>query len=191
MAELVTVARPYARAAFSVANTGANKQVADKKLAQWSSVLQILANTISCQEGKTIIDNPDLPKAKAEDLLVELCEKYSGGKGLTKEIKNFIHVLIENGRLDLSPAIFEIFEAYKAERDEVKDALITSAFPIDDANQLKTLTDQLEQRFSCKIKPTVKVDANLIGGVIIEIGDEVIDASIRGKLEKMAVVLKN
>lgn len=191
MAELVTVARPYAKAAFSVANTGANKQQADKKLAQWSSVLQVLADTISCQEGKTIIDNPDLPKAKAEEFLSEICEKYTG-KALTKDIKNFIHILVENGRLALAPAIFETFEAYKAERDEIKDALITSAFPIEDSsNQLKTLTDQLEQRFSCKIKPTVKVDESLIGGVIIEIGDEVIDASIRGKLEKMAVVLKN
>jgi F-type H+-transporting ATPase subunit delta len=190
MAELVTVARPYAKAAFSVANTGANKQQADKKLAQWSGVLQVLANTISCPEGKTIIDNPDLPRAKTEEILNELCEKYCG-KTITKDIKNFIHILVENGRLALAPEIYNMFEEFKADREEIKDAVITTAFPIEDDNQLKALTAQLEQRFSCKIKPTVKVDTNLIGGVIIEIGDEVVDASIRGKLEKMAVVLKS
>ena len=99
-------------------------------------------------------------------------------------------MLAENKRLTLLPEIQTLFEELKSDEEGVKEALIVSAFPMDDA-QVAQVLPALEQHFSSKLKPRVTVDSSLIGGVKVEVGDEVFDASVRGQLDAMAVALKN
>jgi F-type H+-transporting ATPase subunit delta len=104
------------------------------------------------------------------------------------ETKTFIDLLIEYDRLTLLPEIFAQFETLKNEREGVVDAQISTAFELDGA-QLAGLVADLEKRFKRRINPKVSVDRNLIGGVRVVVGDEVIDGSVRGKLNAMAAGL--
>ena len=118
------------------------------------------------------------------------CRRCSAATGASADQQNFVRILAENDRLVVLPEIAALFEDLKHGHDGVKDAEITSAFALDDAT-LKNLIADLERKFACRIQATVKVDAELIGGVRIAVGDEVIDASVRGKLAAMATALKN
>lgn len=178
MAELVTIARPYADAAFDLAS-GADA------LKSWSAVLERLAAIVSAPEMKALITDPKL----SADGLVKLVLDVAGD-GLGKEQQNFVQVLVDNERLQLMPEIHALFEDLKNGKEGVKDAEITSAFPLDDT-ALKSLTKDLEGRFKARLNVTVSVDPQLIGGVRIAVGDEVIDASVRAKLAIMATALKN
>jgi F-type H+-transporting ATPase subunit delta len=102
--------------------------------------------------------------------------------------QNLVRVLIENGRVAALPEVRAVFETLKNEREGIVDAEIASAFALDEA-QLATLVGELEARFRRKVKPRVSVDGDLIGGVTVAVGDEVIDASVRGKLAAMAAAL--
>jgi F-type H+-transporting ATPase subunit delta len=97
--------------------------------------------------------------------------------------------LIENDRLSLLPEISALFDSRKNEREGVVEAQIESAFPLDDA-ALSQLVGDLERRFKRKVRPQVRVDRELIGGALIKVGDEVIDGSVRGRLESMASALR-
>jgi F-type H+-transporting ATPase subunit delta len=99
-------------------------------------------------------------------------------------------VLIENGRLTLAPEIRDLFMELKNEREGVVDALVESAFPLDGA-QTAALTADLERRYRRKINAQVTVNKELIGGVRVQVGDEVIDNSVRGQLSSMAGALRN
>ncbi|MDR0564365.1 MAG: F0F1 ATP synthase subunit delta [Azoarcus sp.] len=177
MAENVTVARPYADAAFKLANGG-------NALASWLDALDRLAAIASDANILACISDPNLPASQ----LVALVQDVAGE--LTDEQRNFVSVLVENGRLQLLPEIRELFTVQKNEREGVLAAEVASAFPLDDAT-LATLKADLEARFKVRIDVTVTVVPELIGGVRIAIGDEVIDASVRGKLANMAAALKN
>ncbi len=182
MAENVTLARPYAEAAFQLAKSG-------NALSAWSDVLARLSAVAARPEMEECIGNPRL----SPEQLAQLCLDVAAADtklGLSADQRNFVRVLAENDRLIVLPEISGLFDALKHGQEGVKDAEITSAFGLDDAT-LKTLLADLERKFACKIKATVKVDAELIGGVRIAVGDEVIDASVRGKLAAMAVALKN
>lgn len=99
-------------------------------------------------------------------------------------------MLAENKRVHILPQISQLFEYLKAQHEGILEAKIASAFEMD-AKQLKKLTDDLERKFNRKIEPKVSVDPELIGGVKVEVGDEVFDASVRGKLESMTIALKS
>jgi len=178
MAELVTIARPYADAAFDLASEA-------NALQSWSDVLGRLAAIVAAPEMKALVNDPKL----SSDNLVKLVLDVAGD-GLNEEQQNFVNVLVDNERLQLMPEIFELFEDLKNAKEGVMDAEITSAFPLEGA-QLKTLTSDLEARFKAKLNVTVSVDPDLIGGVRVAVGDEVIDASVRARLAKMATALKN
>jgi F-type H+-transporting ATPase subunit delta len=177
MAENVTLARPYAEAAFKLARDG-------KTLPAWKDVLDRMAAVAADPEMQRLIANPKLLPAQLAQFFIDVVGK-SGD-----EQKNFVRVLVENERLALLPEIRDLFVALKNEHEGVKEAHITSAFALDDA-ALKKLIAELEPRFSCKLNAKVTVDPELIGGVKIAVGDEVIDASVRGKLAAMATALKN
>lgn len=180
MAENVTLARPYAEAAFQLAKSG-------NALAAWSDVLSRLSAVAATPEMEECIGNPRLSPAQ----LAQLCLDVADAKqGLSADQQNFVRVLADNDRLIVLPEISELFDELKHGHEGVKDAEITSAFALDEAT-LKTLVADLERKFGCKIQATVKVDAELIGGVRIAVGDEVVDASVRGKLAAMATALKN
>lgn len=176
MAEITTIARPYAEAVYEQA-------LAADKLAQWSDVLQALAVAASTPALEQVLGNPLVTDDQLFALLIDAV-----GADAPTEVQNFVRVLIENERVAALPAIAELFEALKHEHEGVVDAQIVSAFPLDES-QLRALVGDLETRFNCKVNPEVEVDQSLIGGVVITVGDEVIDASVRGKLAAMSAEL--
>jgi len=178
MAESVTIARPYAQAVFRLAREG-------KALTAWSDRLQRLAAIAQDPEMAKVVGNPKFSAGQVAELFVSLTDE-SGNK----ELASFIGILAENERLGVLTQIQEIYEQLKSADEGVKEAIVTSAYPLDDA-QLKNLMSQLESHFDSKLQPRVEVDATLIGGIKVAVGDQVLDASVRGKLDAMATALKN
>ncbi len=177
MAENVTVARPYAEAAFKLA-------LEANALEAWAQALARLAAVAGEPRIRENLGDPRVTAAEAARVFVEVAGD------LTADQKNFVNVLAENERLIVLPEILSLFVAQKDAHEGVKDALVSSAFPIDDATLARLVAD-LESRFKAKVKATVQIDPELIGGVKIAVGDEVIDASVRGKLAAMAAALQN
>ena len=175
MAEIATIARPYAEAVFRLADAGG-------ALAAWSGTLRTLAQVAAHPDMQVCLAKYDLTGVQLQDLFLSLCPSE-----LSAEAKAFIHLLVEYDRLTLLPEIFAQFETLKNEREGVVDAQI-STFALEDA-QLAGLVADLEKRFKRKINPQVSIDRNLIGGVRVVVGDEVIDGSVRGKLNAMAAGL--
>lgn len=178
MAENVTLARPYAEAAFQLAK-GATA------LPAWSQALDKLAAISATADMQACISDPRLGPEQLASLVVGVA-----GDGLAAEQQNFVRVLVDNDRLQVLPEIAELFEVLKNAHEGVREANVESAFPID-AAAVSGIVADLEKKFGCKIQATVTVVPELIGGVRIAIGDEVIDASVRGKLAAMATALKN
>jgi F-type H+-transporting ATPase subunit delta len=178
MAESVTIARPYAQSIFRLAREG-------KALAAWSDRLQRLAAIAQDPEMAKVVGNPKFSAGQVAELFVSLT-----GESGNKELASLIGILAENERLDVLSQIQDIYEQLKSADEGVKEAVVTSAYPLDDA-QLKNLMSQLESHFGSKLQPHVEVDAALIGGVKVAVGDQVLDASVRGKLDAMATALKN
>lgn len=175
MAENVTIARPYAEAVFALADAAG-------ALGSWSRTLGVMAGVAANPEMRTAAANPGLSAERVYGLFAGACGD------LAAEAQNLVRVLIEYGRLALLPEIREIFEELKNEREGVMQAVITSAQPLE-REQLSTLVAELERRFGRRIEPRVQVDAELIGGARVQVGDEVIDGSVRGKLAAMALAL--
>ena len=182
MAENVTLARPYAEAAFRIARDA-------KQLDTWLDMLTHLAAIAGAAEVRAVIDNPKVEAAAVVKLLLDVMGNETSA-GFSAEQKNFITVLAEGDRLTVLAEIHDLYADLKNGVEGVKDAMIESAFPLAGA-PLGNLVADLERRFQCRINAAVKVDPELIGGVRIAVGDEVIDASVRGKLAAMATALKH
>ena len=177
MAEVTTLARPYAEAVFNLAGQS-------DTLANWSAALARLGMAAGQKNVRDAISDPKTTTQQ----LVDLFGSVVGVSTSAAEIGKFLELLSDNGRLVLLPQIYQLFEVMKHEREGILEAEIASAFPLEDA-QLGTLVGNLEAKYKRKIQPHVTVDKELIGGVKIVIGDEVIDASVRGKLQHMATAL--
>jgi F-type H+-transporting ATPase subunit delta len=130
-----------------------------------------------------MLANPALASDKLSQALAEVCGAYS------TEQKNFIQLLVSNERLSVASALAEAFETLRNTHEQVLDAHIVSAFTMD-ALQQQSLVDVLKAKYGRNVKVSVEIDESLIGGVIIRIGDEVIDASIRGKVSQLADALR-
>jgi len=178
MAEAITVARPYAEAVFKLA-------IAEKSLTQWSKILKLAAEISENERIKLLIGNPLVSVRQLSDLILEI-----GGRKFTQEARNLITLMIENKRVLVLPQVSQLFEQLKAQHEGALEAQVTSAFELE-SDQLSKLISELEQKFKRKIDAKVTVDSDLIGGIKVEIGDEVLDASVRGKLEAMAIALKS
>lgn len=178
MAEVMTVARPYAEAVFRTA-------VANNTLSAWSEMLKVAAKVSENERVKLLVNDPVIATKKLEEMLLSVLDNTINDEG-----RNLILLLVENNRIGILPQISALFEQLKASHDGVLEARITSAFSMDDL-QKNSLVANLEQKFKRKIEAKVSVDPELIGGVKVEIGDEILDTSVRGKLELMAVALKS
>ena len=178
MAESVTIARPYAQAIFYLAQE-------NRTLAEWSDRLQRLALIAQNPDMSKVIDNPRLSIRRLTDLFVSLM-----GEPNNRELTSFISLLAENERFDVLTEVRDIYEELKNAAEGVKKAVIVSAYPIAEM-QLEQLVQRLEAHFGSRLQPHVEVDASLIGGMRVSVGDQVLDASIRGKLDTMAAALKN
>lgn len=178
MAESVTIARPYAEALFRAAKESGN-------LDKWSQQVETLGQVASQPDVQAAISSPKVAANQLIDLFRSAC-----GQVVDTEMSNFIGLLSANDRLALLPEIAALYQSYKRVEEGIKQAAITSAFPLDDA-QVANLVPQLEAIFKTKITPTVSVDSELIGGVKVIVGDQMLDASVRGKLDAMAAALNN
>ncbi len=177
MAELTTIARPYAEAAFRLARD-------ENALPAWSEMLRFASAIVADLRVAAALDNPKLTAADKASLVLSVA-----GDRLDALARNFVRVLVEADRVALLPQIQALFEALKNDTDGVAKARIDSAFPLTDA-QLAELTAGLEKRFGKKIEATVNIEPALIGGARITVGDTVIDASVEAQLHAMATQLR-
>ncbi|MCB1645895.1 MAG: F0F1 ATP synthase subunit delta [Pseudomonadales bacterium] len=176
-AELTTVARPYARAAFSQALNEASG------LETWSRMLRMMAATVQHKTVAAALSNPKLTREQEASIMTELL-----GEELNDFGKNFISILTEYGRLTLLPEIAHMYELLKANHEKTMDVEITSAFEVE-ATDLDRLAEGLKRKLQREVSLSAKVDPSLLGGVIIRAEDTVIDGSVRGKLGKLAQVM--
>ena len=177
MAEPSTVARPYAEAAFRLAD-------GSSALSKWSEMLAALAAVAADERVLNAIADPKLSDAQVAGIFIGVLS----GK-LSAEAENFVRVLADNRRLELLPEIRAQFEALKNEREGVVEAQVLSAFELTDA-QVSDLVQRLEKKTGRKVKVQVAVDKSLIGGVRVVLGDKVIDASARAQLGALEAALK-
>jgi F-type H+-transporting ATPase subunit delta len=177
MAEPTTIARPYAEAAFRLADAG-------NALGKWSEMLGMLAQVAQDPRVQAAIADPNLSDARAAGLFISiLAGKLSG------DAENFVRVLAENGRLGLLPEIRSQFEALKNEREGVLEAEVQSAFELTDA-QVADLVQRLEKKTGRKVRAKIEIQKDLIAGVRIVLGDKVIDGSARAQLGALETALK-
>ena len=176
-AELTTIARPYARAAFRAA--------LDKTdgLSRWARMLALLRAAVSEDSVRDALADPLLTTSDESALLLSLL-----GEELDVQGQNFIAILAEYDRLALLPTIADLFDSMKANHEKTMEVSIESAYDVDNAAQEK-LAAALQSRLQRDVVLSTTVDRELIGGLIIRAGDSVIDNSVRGKLERLANVL--
>jgi len=175
MAELATIARPYAEALYQVA------QKAD--VAAWGRQVQALAEVASNADLRQFADSPKIAAAQVYDVIASAVKVP-----LDAGVQNFLRTVIDNGRLAALPAVAEQFQALANAASGVSDATIYSAFAIE-PTQLADVVGSLERRFGRKLTAQVVLEPELIGGIRVVVGDEVLDASVRARLERMKVAL--
>lgn len=176
MAEISTIARPYAVAAYKLGRE-------QKSLAQWSEMLSFATAVASDAQMQAYIQDPKVVSSELQAAFLKVC-----GDKLNEQGQNLIKVLVEYGRMSILPAITEAFEELKALDEGTLDAqIIAAAKP--SAAEVKDLVKRLEAKFGKKIEANVSVDSDLIGGIKIIVGDTVIDASVKGQLQNLAYTL--
>ena len=178
MAELTTVARPYAEAAFR-AGVEAND------VAGFSERLQVFGAAAATRDAAGLLGNPKVSSKEKSELLFSVA-----GGNIPDVLKNLINTLVENQRAILLPFISEHFLRLRREHEGVVKALITSAFALSDVDK-NALVDGLARKYGKRVEAEVRVDASLIGGARVQVGDDVIHASVRDTLDKMAIALSH
>ena len=177
MAEIATIARPYAEAVFRLAKEA-------NALNAWSEQLEMAQMVASDVEMQRLLNDPTLEAKQLSELFLSVLNQK-----IDVQIANFITLLIDNNRIAILSEIVHQFEVLKAKEGGVLEAQVTSAYTMT-TEQIAELSARLESKFNRKINATVTVDLALIGGVVVAVGDEVYDASVRGKLQGMAYALK-
>jgi F-type H+-transporting ATPase subunit delta len=173
MAELSTLARPYAKAAFEYAAQAGELQ-------NWSDSLATAGAVAQQPSVVKLLSSPSVTAQQQATALIEIC-----GDALDEKGQNFLTVLSENHRLQLLPEISLQFDVLKANREKAVDVELVAAHELD-AEQQQKLSDALSAKLERKVNMQVSLDKNLLGGAVIRAGDLVIDGSIRGRLAKLA-----
>lgn len=176
MAELTTLARPYAKAAFELAH---QKQ----QLGEWSAMLSTLAVVARDERVQTLLGHPSVTAEAKAEAFIQVCEERLSEAG-----KNFVRLLAENKRLSLLPEISALFEAMKARQEASVDVVVETAFDLS-AEQKDKLIKSLQAKLERSVKLETVINKSLLGGVVIRAEDLVIDASVRGRIAKMAKAL--
>jgi F-type H+-transporting ATPase subunit delta len=176
MAEISTIARPYAVAAYKLGKE-------QKALAKWSEMLGFATQVASDAQMQAYINDPNVVASELQATFLKVC-----GNKLNENAQNLIKVLVEYGRLSILPAITDAFEALKAQDEGTLQAnIIAAAKP--SAAEVKDLVARLEAKFGKKVEATVSIDPEIIGGIKIIVGDTVIDASVKNQLQNLAYSL--
>lgn len=173
MSQALTLARPYARAAFNAAKD-------EGRIKAWSDALGFAARVAADPQAQAVLKHPQLTSAKAASLLAV--------DGADASFGRFVEMLADNRRLELMPEIAGLFEQLRAEADRVVKARVTSATALSDA-ELVAIRDGLKRRFGREVELETAIDESLIGGALIDAGDVVIDGSVRGKLARLQSAL--
>jgi F-type H+-transporting ATPase subunit delta len=177
MAELATIARPYAEALFKADGLGDPAAVAAE--------VQALADVAANPQMRQFADNPKVTAEQVFTLITSVAQP----QGMpSAPVQNLLRAMVENGRLAALPEVAAQFHALVNSRSGTSDAVIHSAFPIEPA-QLADVVPALERRFGRRLNASVVVDPELIGGIRAVVGDEVLDTSIRARLEQMKAAL--
>jgi F-type H+-transporting ATPase subunit delta len=175
MAELATIARPYAEAVF--------KAVSGDNAAQLAEQVSLLGQVAADADVRQFADNPRATTAQVVDLVQGVT-----GVVLDPKVANLLQLVVENGRLNALPEIAAQFKALVNAQSGASDAIIESAFAVE-GQALAELVAALERRFGRKLHARVDVKPELIGGVRVVVGDEVLDTSVKARLEQMKVAL--
>ena len=178
MAELITLARPYARAAFEFARDR-------KELSSWQSALKLAASVSSDERVVLLFNSPNITASDKGNAFCDLC-----GDDLNDRQRNFIVILAENNRLGLLPQVFELFEMLKANQEKTVDVEILTAFEMSSDTE-QALANTLKVRLDRDVELRTGVDRSLLGGALIRAGDTVIDGSARGRLAKLSEAVSN
>lgn len=185
MAEQGTIARPYAQAAFEIAR-------ADGQLAAWSGILQMAASIAASPDVTRQMSFPGADLRALASAMADICREKLGAPAplaAARPAENFLLLLAENQRLGALPAIAERFEELKAAEEKAVDVVLTTAEPLNDAQQAR-FVESLTKRFGRQVRLAVQVDQALIGGARLQVGDRVIDGTIRTGLDKLATTLR-
>jgi F-type H+-transporting ATPase subunit delta len=174
MAELATIARPYAEALFESSGSDLEGTV------QWLDALAVVAGNSQLLQ---FADNPKVSTQQVFDVISDVSRVQLPAAG-----QNFLRMVIENNRLAALPEIAHQFREMKNAQSGSSDAVVYSAFPIA-ADQLGAVAQALQKRFGRKLNLTVQEDPSLIGGIRVVVGDEVLDTSVKARLEQMKVAL--
>lgn len=176
MAEAISVARPYALAAFDEAS-----KLGDLK--GWSDLLQAAAHAVAHPEVRALITSPRVLRSQIESLMLALAGNKASVTG-----QNFIRLLVESQRLILLPEIAAMFEAMRAEAEMSVDVVVASAFELDETQKQKIVV-AMKKRMGREIRLHCEIDRELLGGIVIRAGDKVIDGSARSHLSGLASAL--
>lgn len=176
MSQALTFARPYARAAFSLARE-------QSRLPQWSQLLAFTAMAVAQPAVQSVLGDPRLALNDLVDLIVPPGD-------VDPSFRQFLQVLADNRRLPLLPELAALFDELRAEAERVVKATVTSAQALD-ANELAKLRESLKRRFGREVELSTAIDDALIGGAVIDAGDVVIDGSLRTKLARLGAALAN
>lgn len=177
MAELSTIARPYAKAAFEFARESGN-------IDGWFGMLDFSAQVVSNAEVADLLENPEFSGDQKGEALLKIC-----GDQLDEKGANFIRLLAQNHRLTALPAIRDRFEHLKAEYEKTIEVDVVSAQALEE-KQVDALAEKLSTKLGRKVRINNTTDSALIGGMVIRAEDLVIDGSVRGKLEKLSETLR-
>ena len=175
MSEANTIARPYVQAAFEAAQKQGD-------LKGWSAVMQVLTELMANEDIKAVVASPRVERSQVEALILQLAGD------LNKEQGNFVRILVESGRLAVIAEIAEMFEVLRAEAENSAQITVSSAFALNDEQQQK-IAAKLKTRLGCDVKLSCTVDKALLGGIVIRMGDKVIDGSANTRLTEMAYAL--
>ena len=177
--ELATIARPYAEALMKASSEG--------DAARLSGDVRALADVAADPLLRQFADNPKVEASQVMDMLAAIA-KPASGQPIGDVATNLVRLVIENGRLAALPEIAAQFQALVDARTGTSQATIQSAFPIDE-RQVAEVRTAMEKRFGRKLEASVVVMPELIGGVRVIVGDEVLDTSIRARLDQMKAAL--
>ena len=177
MAESITVARPYAVAAWRHAQ-------AEGKAELWADMLVLMANIVSDETMSRIVADPRVDAGRLSQLMLDIC----GGR-VNETAESLIKLLAENNKLSLMPEISSVFAALKSEAGGAIDAKLLTAYPVN-AKFEQVIAAAMQKKLDREVNFTIEEDKSLLGGVIIRAGDMVIDASVRGQIESLANELR-
>jgi F-type H+-transporting ATPase subunit delta len=178
MSSLATLARPYAKAAFELAQGESN-------LAGWDDMLGLVNTIVVDPTMANLLESPDVGGKQAVMVITDIA-----GDTIDGRFTDFLIVLASNGRLPLLPYVADLYRGFREEAEKRLSVKVVSAIPLDE-NQAERMQEALARRFDCEIELENEIDADVIGGAVVYAGDQVIDGSLRGRLHKLSNSLAN